>query len=202
MRRGIFVLGLMVLSLGLLVSCSRENALRIVSVNNDRTVYADLADFGIYRDPTDPDADPVFVVVTPDDTVRIELSYTEIGAGLPTWRPYVAKITKATVTFTGVSGGEPVNLPRVESKVNISVVSDPSGKKTTTGYIPLIPAPWKVENFGSPTDDPTEVDIEAELTAKIKLEGVDESSGQTFTAEASIPVYVGNFYDDATRLGR
>ncbi len=202
MRRGIFVLGLLFFTLGLLLSCSRENTLQIVSVNNGRPVYGDLADFGVYRDPTDPQSEPEFVVVTPDDTVEIKLRYTEIGAGLPTWRPYVAHINKVTVTFTGVSGGEPITLPRVESRVNISVTSDPSGKQTTSGYIQLLPATWKEENFGSPTNDPTEVNIEAQLTAKIKLEGVDASTGQTVIGEALVPVYIGDFYDDPTRIGR
>lgn len=201
MRRTIFVLAILFASLGLLVSCSRENSLAIVSINEDKPVNSDLADFGIFKDATDPEAEPEYISVTPDDVVPIELRYTEIGLGLPTWRPYVARITKATVTFTKVLGEAPEVLPKVESRVNIAVTSDPEGKKTTKGYITLIPAIWKDEVFGTGAGYPDELGIEATLKAKIRLEGVDEASGASILAETEVLVNIGNFWDEPSRIG-
>jgi len=201
LRRNIFVLSALLVCLGLLVSCSRENALLIVSVNEGKPVESDLTDFGVFKDPTDPEAEPEFVTVTPEDVIPIELRYTQIGVGLPTWRPYIAKITKATITFTKVLGEAPEVLPKVESKVNISVISDPEGKKTTKGYITLIPALWKEEVFGGGASDPTELSTDATLIAKIKLEGTDESTGEDLTAETTVLVNIGNLWDEPTRIG-
>ncbi|MEO0068273.1 MAG: hypothetical protein ABIK23_03980 [candidate division WOR-3 bacterium] len=201
MRRNIFVLAMVFAGLGLLVSCSRENALEIVSVNEGKPINSDLTDFGIFKDATDPEAEPEYVSITPDDVVPIELRYTEIGLGLPTWRPYVARITKATITFTKVLGEVPEVLPKVESRVNISVMSDPEGKKATKGYITLIPAIWKEEVFGGGAGDPDELGIEATLKAKIRLEGVDEASGKSILAETEVLVNIGNFWDEPSRIG-
>ncbi|MGQ9707694.1 MAG: hypothetical protein ACUVUR_02315 [bacterium] len=201
MRRTIFVLSVLLIGLGLLVSCSRENTLQIVAVNDGKPVESDLSDFGVFKDPTDPEAEPEFVIVTPEDVIPIELRYTQIGVGLPTWRPYIAKITKATITFTKVLGEAPEVLPKVESRVNISVISDPEGKKTTKDYITLIPALWKEEVFGSGADDPTELSTDATLIAKIKLEGTDESTGEVLTAETTVLVNIGNFWDEPSRIG-
>jgi hypothetical protein len=201
LRRNIFVLSALLVCLGLLVSCSRENALLIVSVNEGKPVNSDLADFGIFKDATDPEAEPEYISVTPDDVVPIELSYSEIGLGLPTWRPYTAHITKATITFTKVLGEAPEVLPKVESRVNISVISDPKGKKSTKGYITLIPAIWKDEVFGAGASSPDELSNEATLKAKIKLEGVDKATGASITAETEILVNIGNFWDDPSRIG-
>ncbi len=203
LRRKVYVSVILTLCLGLLVSlsCSRENTLTIVSINKDSPILSDLADFGIYRDPTDPESEPEQIEATPTDFVPIEFSYGEIGIGLPTWRPYVASINKITVTFSRVMGEAPENLPRIEIKTNIQVPSDPTGKKTVTANVPLIPSLWKEENFGSGAGGPTELGTEAILNAKIKVDGVDIATGQAITAEATTVVQVGNFWDDPTRLG-
>ncbi len=201
MRRNLYVPVILTIALGLLLSlsCTRENNLNVVSIN---PIYSDLTDFGVYRDPTDPEAEPEFVQATPTDSVPIELSYVEIGPGLPTWRTYTAQINKVTVTFSRVMGEVPEALPRIEIATCITVPSDPTGKKTVTARVPLIPALWKEENFGSGAGDPSETSIDAVLNAKVKLSGVDLATAQPVETEVTVPVYIGNFWDDPTRIGQ
>ncbi len=202
MRRFFITLFVLFAGIFLLTSCQRENALQIVSVNDNEAILADLTDFGVYRDPTDPEAEPEFVTAIPDDVIPIELCYREIGIGLPTWRPYTARLTKVRVTFSGVMGDVPDELPPVDGRVNILVQSDPAGKKTVKGYITLMPAVWKTEVFGGGAADPTEVEEIAVLRAKIRLEGVDEATGEAVSAETEVLVSVGEFWDDESRIGQ
>ncbi|MEO0070257.1 MAG: hypothetical protein ABIK18_05650 [candidate division WOR-3 bacterium] len=201
MRRSFLAL---FVSLGILLSlsCSRENTLQIVSVNDGKAIFSDLTDFGLYRDPTDPEAEPMFFTAIQEDVIPIELCYREIGLGLPTWRPYVAHINKVRVTFTGVMGDFPDELPSVETRVNILVPSDPSGKKTVKSYITLLPAYWKGEVFGSTAAEPIDLEPIALLKAKVTLQGVDEVTGQDISAETEVLVSVGEFWDDESRIGQ
>lgn len=204
MRRSFVALFGLFVGLGILLSlsCSRENTLQIVSVNNGQAIFSDLTDFGLYRDPTDPEAEPMFFTAIPEDVIPIELCYREIGLGLPTWRPYVARITKVRVTFTGVMGDIPDELPSVDTRVNILVPSDPTGKKTVKSSVTLIPAYWKGEIFGSTAGEPIDLEPVAVLKAKITLQGVDEATGQDLTADAEVLVSVGEFWDDESRIGQ
>lgn len=208
MRRSFVALFGLFVGLGILLSlsCSRENTLQVISVNNGNAIYSDLTDFGLYRDPTDPEAEPMFFTAIPEDVIPIELCYREIGLGLPTWRPYVAHITKVRVTYTPVSGMGDIDIPpeykSVDTRVNITVPSDPSGKKTVKTNITLLPAYWKAEVIGSTAGDPTDMEAIGMIKATITLQGVDEVTGQDLTASAEVLVSVGEFWDDESRIGQ
>jgi hypothetical protein len=208
MRRA--VLGLLsfvaVFALLTTLSCQRSNSLRIVSVNADKTsgiVYCDLGDYGVFRDPTDPEAEPEWIVAIGDELAEVELQYVEIGPGLPTWTPYQAHISKCKVKYTFVAGEDPGPIPDVNLPVKMTVMSDPTGEKTATGIINVLPAVWKEEYWGSPPGepetDPTELTI---LRATITLEGTDDATGKAVRAVNDVQLKVGNFWDDPSRIGQ
>ncbi|MGQ9678823.1 MAG: hypothetical protein ACUVUD_06035, partial [bacterium] len=84
MRRNFFVLLLVGATVFTIVSCQRENSLRVVGI--DSPYYADLVDRGIERDPET--GEPEEIEVFPNDVVFVHFQYVEIGVGLPTWTPY------------------------------------------------------------------------------------------------------------------
>lgn len=179
-----------------------DNPLRIMSVNGDGIVMADIGDYGIFRDPTDPEGEPEWVSGCNDVIVPVVMQYVEIGSGYQTWTPYVAKITKARIKYTYVSG-ENVELPDVNLPVNFSIKSDPSGQKTFTGNVNVMPAIWLIEHFGGPGGSPPEDITELSVyRATLTLEGVDESSGKALRAVADIQINVGDYWDDPSRLGQ
>lgn len=191
MRRNLFVLLLVCAAMFTMVSCQRENALRVVSIESP--YYADLIDRGIERDPETGEAEEIEVV--PPDVVSAEFQYVEIGVGLPTWTPYQAHIEKATITFKRVGGdelGEP--LPQIVVPCNIVVQSDPTGKKTVTGEFELFSA-WYKEEYLSGYDYLV-------LEATVKFSGYDVASGKPIEATHKMEVSVSDFYDDPTRIGQ
>ncbi|MEO0085633.1 MAG: hypothetical protein ABIK37_03285 [candidate division WOR-3 bacterium] len=189
------------------ISCQRSNsldekALRIVSVNKGDPVRVDLADFGTYRDPEDPEADPVLFAVTTEKTVEVELQYVEIGLGLPTWTPYQASLRQFEATYRWVMGEEANTPPdRVRLPMRGTVVSDPSGDKTSRAMITIAPAAWQETYFDIP-DDPFEGSEPAVYTATIKVSGYDDASGLALEAKADVEVSFANYWDDVSRIGQ
>ncbi|NPV14253.1 hypothetical protein HPY86_04910 [candidate division WOR-3 bacterium] len=191
MRRNLSVLLLVCAAMFTMVSCQRENALRVVSIESP--YYSDLSDRGIERDPETGEAEEIEVV--PTDVVSAEFQYVEIGPGLPTWTPYQAHIEKATITFKRIGGdelGEP--LPQIVVPCKIVVQSDPTGKKTVTGEFELFSA-WYKEEYLSGYDYLV-------LEATVKFSGYDDASGRPIEATNKMEVSVSDFYDDPTRIGQ
>ncbi len=191
MRRNLFVLLLVCAAMFTMVSCQRENALRVVSIQTP--YYADLVDYGIEHDPET--GEPEEVEVVPIDKVKAEFQYVEIGPGLPTWTPYQAHIEKATITFKRTGGDELAEpLPQIVVPCNIVVQSDPTGKKTVTGEFELFSA-WYKEEYLSGYDYLV-------LEATVKFSGYDDASGKPIEATNKLEVSVSDFYDDPTRIGQ
>jgi len=203
-RRTFFGLFALFAFFGLLAtSCQHSGALRVVSINNGKEVQSDLVDFGIYRDPTDPEAEPELISVTPEDIIPIELQYVEIGPGLPTWTPYQANITRAQISFDKKLGELQGNPDPVNVVVNWAVPADPTGKKTVTAYLTICPALWKEQWFGDEAaNDPSELNAVGTYSARVRLTGIDDASGATVTAEGTVLVTFGNFFDDESRIGQ
>lgn len=196
MRRTIFGLLSLVVVLGLVatVSCQRENSLRIVSIEPYGPLFGDLIDVGIYRDPTDPEAEPEEIEVIPTDYVTIGVQYVEIGLGLPTWTPYQAHITDMTVTYNAPPGADPEDWEGTQEnfKVKFVVPADPSGDEVVEYFATLITPEWK-DDYG----DDQQVDC------TIELEGYDDANQQfSVEAENAISVLQADYYDDPTRLGQ
>ncbi|MEO0073115.1 MAG: hypothetical protein ABIK43_00440 [candidate division WOR-3 bacterium] len=193
MRRTILgLLPLVVIFAVPLLSCQRENSLRIVNIQNP--YYSDLVDRGTVRDPETGEIE--VIEVTPTDSCQLILQYLEFGPGLPTWNPYTARIEKVKVTFKQVPGmGDPIeNLPPVEVPFRVTVVSDPEGKKTTTARFELMSS-WYKEEYFNESDN---VILEATIT----VSGKDELTDNAVSATAKIQVTVADLYDDPSRLGR
>lgn len=122
--------------------CQRDNVLRVVKINNNAPVFSDIADWGVYNDPTIPDSeeDPEMSYAIHSDTGSIELQYVEIGSGLPTWTPYQAIVHTGKITFKSLSGA---TYPDVTIGMNIAVVADRTGEKMVIAIASFVPVWWK-----------------------------------------------------------
>jgi hypothetical protein len=204
MRRSLLGLLTVVAIAGMLVmaGCERSGTLRVMSINNGNTLRADLADYYEYLTP---DSELIVLYQVPPDSVKVELQYVEIGAGLPTWTPYEALISQATVKFTskGLTDEPPV-YEDVKVTLAQSCVADANGKNTTTFYMTPISSAWKQKIFADyiVDDDPEYLDIVDIADAKITFSGYDSVAGRKVEAVGTFPVEFGNFYDDPSRFGR
>jgi hypothetical protein len=179
--------------------CDRQNVLRITDINEGRMISADLADFGVYTDPTDPEAEPVLIQQTTGFSVPVELQYVEIGSGLPTWTPYQATVHTARVTYKNAAG-EPRG--QYTYAVNHAVVADREGKERHVAQFPLVPSEWLIEQYGDEiAGDPEDIDIVETVEGILKITAVDSMTGREFEASANFSVEVGNFYDDPSSIG-
>ncbi len=204
MRRTLFGLLTVVAVAGLLVmaGCERTGTLRVVSINNGNTLRVDLADFYQYMTP---DSDFVTLYQITPDSVKVELQYVEIGAGLPTWTPYEALINQATVKFTSKNlTDEPPPYEDVKIALSQSCVADRTGKTRTSFFMTPISAAWKQKVFVDfiDTEDPEFIDIVDLADAKITFSGYDSVANRAVQAVGTLPVEFGNFYDDPSRFGR
>lgn len=189
------------------LSCQRTNsldekALRIVSINKGDPIRVDLADFATYRDPEDPQAEPVLFAVTTEKAVELELQYVEIGLGMPTWTPYQASLRQFEVTYRWVMGEEANSPPdRVRLPMRGTVVSDPTGDKTAKAIITIAPTAWQETYFDIP-DDPFEGTEPAVYAATVKVSGYDDASGLSLEAKADVEISFANYWDDVSRIGQ
>jgi hypothetical protein len=204
MRRSL--LGLLTLvaigSLLVMAGCERSGTLRVVSINNGNMLHVDIADFYQYMTP---DSEFVTLYQVTSDSVKVELEYVEIGAGLPTWTPYEALINQATVKFTSKNlTDEPPVYEDVKVTLAQACQADASGKKKTTFYMTLIPGAWKQKVFGDfiVDDDPEFIDIIDLADAKITFSGYDSVANREVKAVGTLPVEFGNLYDDPRRFGK
>jgi hypothetical protein len=205
MRRIALSLMALVAIAGLLLTtgCQRDNNLRIVAARPEGVLFGDLSDFATYRDPTDPEAEPELVYVIPGDMAELDLQYVEIGLGLPTWTPYQARLEQATITYR--SAGEPDEWEGtyITYGLRVTVEADREGGKIVTATIPVITAEWKEFYFGGEAgDDPSELGGVATVIAEIKLEGVDDASGEPVECETAMTIELGNWWDDISRIGQ
>jgi hypothetical protein len=181
--------------------CAQENVLRILSVNENLPVNTDLVDFGVYTDPTDPEAEPEIVQQTLGQNAELELQYVELGTGLPTLYEYQAMVHTAKITYKSALTGE--DLGRVTIPMTIAVQADPTGRRTVRTDAQIVPATWLFEHYGDAIDDasPDEFTVEDDVDATLTLQAVDSISGRSLEAVAKFRIVVGNFYDDPSSLG-
>ena len=205
MRRSLLGLLTVVATAGLLVmaGCERSATLRVTSINGGNTLRSDLSDFYQYFDKVD--SETVTLVQTNPDSVKVELQYVEIGAGMPTWTPYEALLDQATVTFRSKLT---VDQPPVYQKVIIplteAVPADASGKTKVSFWITVIPATWKQLVFVdfTNTDDVTYIDLVDLAEATVTFTGYDSVANRNVSASGKLEVEFGNLYDDPTRFGK
>ncbi|MCX6843994.1 MAG: hypothetical protein NTX53_17155 [candidate division WOR-3 bacterium] len=203
MRRSLLGLLTVVAIAGLLImsGCEQSSVLRVVQVNNGRTLEADVADWGIWKDPEDPGATPFLVYTIQADTAEIELEYVEVGPGLPTLTPFEAVINQSTITYKSLLDPEitykPVIIP-----LTTRVTSDPTGKKTTKFVTTVLPVWWKQEYFDGDVINPPDFDLLDVVEATIKFAGWDSVSGRNVEATGVLLIEIGNFYDNEMTFGR
>jgi hypothetical protein len=206
MRRLLYGLVVVVAIVGPFITagCERTATLRIVSVNNGTTLRSDVADYYVYFDRVD--SEDVILYQFMPDSVEVELQYVEIGAGLPTWTPYEAIIQQATVDFKSkqsLPGEETPEYQKVTVPVDVSVVADPTDKKTTKFYLTAVPAAWKQKVLGDYVqDDQYYTDIIDLADVTVAFSGYDSVADRSVTGTAKFQVEFGNFYDDPSRFGR
>jgi hypothetical protein len=202
MRRSFFgLVAILVVSLVLVTGCQRADSLRVIKVNQGGQLDVDIADWALFDgDPELPDSEKVAesYYVFQSDTVSVELQYVEVGAGLPTWTPYEAIVTGASIKYKGAEDyGPDVKIP-----LSISVLSDREAKKTTKFTMTVVPAWWKEKYFGDAVEAPPDYNILDVVDATITFEGTDVVSGLDVEATGYLNMIVGNFYDDELTIGK
>ncbi len=202
MRRSLLGLLTVVAVAGLLImaGCERSSVLRVVSVNHGRTLESDVADWGIWTDPMDPEATPELVYTVRADSAEIELQYVEIGAGLPTWTPFEAIINRATITYKSQMDPEIIYDP-VVVPMTAYIMSDPTGKKTTKFVTTVLPVWWKIQYFDGDVSDPPDYDLLDVVEATIRFAGWDSVSLRNVEATGKLQIEIGNFYDNEHAFG-
>jgi hypothetical protein len=210
MRRSLFRL-LTVVAVGGLLGPGCQiiqptGALRVLSINGGSTLRSDLNDFYVYFNKEDSVYDTIWQI--PSDSVKVELQYVEIGAGLPTSTPFEAQVSQATVTITSKVPNDPGDVPqyqKVTVPLAVDVPSDPTGKKITTFWMTAIPSSWKQLVFldaGFIMESPYDLNNVDLATAVVKFTGHDPVADRDLEATGTFQVEFGNFYDDPTRFGK
>jgi len=194
-------------SLLVMAGCQRDATLRVASINNGNTLRSDLSDFYQYSITEDDETEVIILYQVMPDSLKVELQYVEIGAGLPTWTPYEAIINKATVKFKSrLTMDEPPPYKDAVAVLEQHVPSDPAGKKTTSFYFTPITAVWKQQVFGEAgvieEDDPYFTDLIDLADATVTFTGYDPVSNRDVSATGTLQVEFGNLYDDPSRFGR
>ena len=128
MRRSLFGFLTILAVAGLLITmgCERSNVLRVVTVNQGKTLQSDIADFYTYFDKQD--SEYVTIYVFQPDTVEFEIQYVEFGLGLPTWTPYQAIINKSTITYKSADPAVAYDVATIP--LTKSIITDRTGAKT------------------------------------------------------------------------
>lgn len=205
MRRFVFGLPIVLLALGLFLSagCQRANVLRVAAVNQGTPVYCDIADWGVYSDPTDPEAEPEWIYAIQDEVAEFEFQYLEVGPGLPTWTPYQAVIKEYSLTYQTQSNSGNTYVGAT-IPLTFTLIADPDGKKSTKAKLVVASSWWKQEYFGDeiggePTTDFELLDI---LWTQVDFSAVDSISGKNIKGQATLQMQVGDFWDDPQRIGQ
>ena len=208
MRRSQFGLVMVIAAVGLLLAPGCQviepyGALTVVSINGGNTLRSDLSDFYVYFDKVDSEDITLFQINS--DSVKVEMRYAEIGAGLPTWRVPEAVITQASVKFSSKNLGDEV-VPYEVAKIGLREVipSDPAGKKTTIFNMTPISASWKQKVFAEfrEEEDKDLTNIIDLADATITFTGYDSVFNRQLSAAGTFQVEFGNFYDDPARFGK
>ena len=205
MRRSLIGLLIAVAAAGLMLVAGCEffmqsATLRVVSINDGKTLRADIADYMVYMTP---DSELISLYQFMPESVKVVLQYVEIGAGLPTWTPYEALIEEAEVTYRSTNVEDPVPYGKSVIPLTQAVTADKTGKTTHTFYLTAMTATFKQTYFEA-TEPPPEGDdygIFDVINATIKFSGYDSVAGRAVKAKGDFQIEVGNFYDDLNRLG-
>ena len=208
MRRSQFGLLIAIAAAGLLLAPGCQvlqpiGSLTVVSINGGNTLRSDLSDFYVYFDRVDSEYIRLFQV-TPD-SIKVEMTYAEIGAGLPTWRPGVAIVTQASVKFTSKNiSGEAIPYEVAKIGLREAIPSDPGGKKITSFFMTPISSSWKQKVFADFTNEDDEFynDIVDLADGIITFTGYDSVANRQLSASGTFQVEFGNFYDDPSRFGK
>jgi len=203
MRRSLLGLLTVVTAAGLLsmTGCERSATLRVVSINNGMTLRSDIADFMQYFDKEDSFYVTLFQYMP--DSVPVQLQYVEIGAGMPTWTPYTASINRAVIKYAKSSEDAP-EYSDATIPLNVTVPSDPTGKKSTSFYVNVVTATFKQTNWEEDVqdEDPYYTDIFDLISATATFYGYDSVADREVRAAGKFQIEVGNFYDDPSRFGK
>jgi len=199
MRRSL--LGLVTLvaaaSLLLVTGCElfqQSSVLRVASINRGVALKSDIADFAVWTDPEDPEAEPQYTYAIMADSAEIQMQYVEIGAGLPTWTPYEAIINKAEVRYKSQVDPEMVYDPAVIPMTQY-VMADHTNKKITKFYATVVPAVWKTTYFEGEVSYPPDYGTIDVVEATVKFSGWDSVSLRTVEATGKLTIEFGNFPD-------
>ncbi|HTW92307.1 MAG TPA: hypothetical protein VMH22_11420 [bacterium] len=201
MRRSLLGLLTVVAITGLVLTsgCQRATELRVLSMNKGNLLRSDIADYYQYFDKVD--SETVTLSEYPSDSVPVELQYMEIGAGLPTWTPYVALLNKATIKYVGTTEAgyqyAPVNIP-----LSQSITADKTGKPVTF-YVTVASPNFKDTYFSDAVSgDPNDIGLLDLVTATVTFSGYDSVAATQVSAVGLLQIQFGNFYDDPTKFGK
>jgi len=206
MRRSLIGL-LIVVAAGLLLVTGCEffmqsATLRVVSINDGKTLRADIADYWVYMTP---DSELVSIYQYMPESVKVVLQYVEIGAGLPTWTPYEALIEEAKISYRSTNTENPPDSAYSKAVIPLAqtVTADKTGKTTHTFYLTAMSATFKQAFFeaAEPPPEGDDYSIVDVIDATIEFKGYDSVAGRAVKAKGEFQIEVGNFYDDLNRLG-
>jgi hypothetical protein len=180
----------------------QDPTLRVVSINGGKSLRADIADFYSYFDPID--SEYILIYQYMPDTVEVVLQYIEIGAGLPTWTPYVATLTEAKIKYSGTSEDAPA-YTSATVPLRQTVKADATGKMTTTFNMTAMSATFKQTWFEGEVQEPPpngEYNIFDLIKATVTFSGYDSVADRAVKTAGDFQIEVGNFYDDLNRFGQ
>lgn len=197
MRRSLLGLLTLVAVAGLLLvaGCEffqQDSVLRVASINRGVALKSDVDDWELVP-PEDPEDPPFYEFCGyPQDTVEIAMQYVEIGAGLPTWTPYEAIITKAQIQYRSLLDPEIVYDPALIPMTQY-VMADHTNKKVTKFFMTVATASWKSTYFGEA--EPPEYEVLDLIEATIKFTGYDSVARRDVAASGKLTIEIGNFPD-------
>lgn len=182
----------------------QDPTLRVASINRGKTLRADIADYMQYMTP---DSDFVSIYQFMPETVEVILQYIEIGAGLPTWTPYVATLTDAKIKYSSTNTEDPFEYVQATATIPLrqTVNVDATGKSTTAFNMTVMSAAFKQTNYEGNVQDPPpdgEYDVVDIVKATVTFSGYDSVADRPVKAAGDFSIEVGNFYDDLNRFGQ
>jgi hypothetical protein len=195
---------ILVIAIGLItfsyLSCNRTSpdSLRIVGINNDRPLIVDIADHGIEVTPGTNDTNYDAIHWAPDQVVPVELSYVEIGLGLPTYpTTYTARLTDYKINFSNVHlvpTDTNWHLNSVSGAMDVEVPSSPEGGRAVTANIKVIPQEWMIMYFN-------DLSLGVELKATVIVNGYEELTHHTISDTGAFTIDIADYWDDPFTFG-
>lgn len=192
----VVIMGLITLTY---LSCNRTSpdSLRIVGINNDGPLIVDIADWGMEVDTISFDTVHVGHIA-PDQVVPVEISYVEMGIGLPTYpTTYTARLTDYKVNFSNIhSTPTDTNwdLNSVTGAMNVEVQANPEGTRIVTARIKAVPHEWMAMYYDILSPG-------VQIKATVIVNGYEELTQNPVSDTGAFTINFADYYDDPFVFG-